>query len=391
MKILFATGIYPPDIGGPATYTRAMARALKERGHEVEVVCYADDKKSMGEEIFLVHRILRSEMLPIRYVKFAWKIFVRARKMKADIVYLQGPVSEGFPGTIGAILAGVPTTMKVVGDYAWEIYQGSLIRNGESGELLDEFILKGHSGKIRLLEFIERWTAKRAKRVITPSNYLKEKVMQWGIPSEKIKVIYNEIQSLPAGMSRDETRKVFDLDDKSVLFTAVRAVPWKNIDFLIKILAKLKNKNIILAIAGNGPCLDVWKKEAKKNNIENQVRFLDKLDRKAMGEWYRAADLFVLPSLYEGYPNVVPEAWSQGLPCFISNYGGNGEVHAYAGRGRGVSFPEPKSIAHIYELNEQKWIDELNAGLPKRFVTPEIDTQANFNAMVDEVELCLTS
>jgi UDP-glucose:(heptosyl)LPS alpha-1,3-glucosyltransferase len=233
---------------------------------------------------------------------------------------------------------------------------------------LDKFVKRRHTGKIRWLEHIERWTAKRAKQVITPSVYLKGIVEKWGVASEKIHAIYNSIQGLPAGRSREEVRTASAVTGKKVLFTAVRAVPWKNIDFLIRLLPKLNDENTILIVAGDGPCLDAWKAEAQKTGVSDRVRFLGKLDRKSMGEWYRAADLFVLPSLYEGYPNVIPEAESQGLPSLVSDHGGNKELMS--------------GMTRICVLD--RWLDELNKGLPERSPILDIDTGADFNCMFDQ-------
>lgn len=392
MKILLATGIYPPDAGGPATYTQMMARELTSRLHDVEVVCYTDDAEMTNDKTqitkniqYPVTRISRSLPLLFRYIAFTWKVFRRARAMNADLVYLQGPVCEGLPGTIGAIFAGKPTVMKVVGDYAWEMYQS---RRGGSqtrpSELLDEFITHRHAGKIGLLERIERWTARRAKRVITPSVYLKDIVKRWGVPSEKIKVIYNNVEPPDAGLSRDEVRKTFDVEEKRVLFTAVRAVPWKSIDFIIRLLPQLA-QDIVLVIAGDGPSLESWKREAITAGVQDRVRFLGKLDREQIGGWYRAADLFVLPSGYEGYPNVVPEAWSQGLPCFVSDKGGNPELHTlcmFSGDQKPDIF-HSRPYRVLSYLQEQEWMSAFLDIWPRRFQGYSNAERLNKRAMVD--------
>jgi glycosyltransferase involved in cell wall biosynthesis len=383
MKILLATGIYPPDAGGPATYTRAMARALMGRGHEVAVVCYSD-VEFRDDEKFPVVRISRRQPTWRRYLAYA--LAVRRLAKNADLVYLQGPVSEGFPGTIGAMLAGKPTVMKIVGDYAWEIYMQK--GSPEKKKLLDEFVKHPHV-EVRWLERIERWTAKRAKKVVVPSNFLKTIVEQWDVPGERITRIYNAATALPDGMNREEARQQFDVGSRKVLFTAVRAVPWKNIDFIIRLLPKLRDSSVILCAAGDGPSIEGWKREASKMGVENRVRFLGRLGGKEMGEWYRAADLFVLPSLYEGYPNVVSEAVSQGLPVFVSDQGGNNEVHEYVGQSLGSSHAEVS--AYIYELDEEKWIDELNEGFPDRFERSEVDIHTNFQRMLDETLSVLQS
>ena len=160
MRIVLATGIYPPDTGGPASYTQAISAWLQERGEVTTVICYSDKP---GDDAV---RVLRAGSVLNRYWRYAKAVYHAAKQ--ADIVYLQGPVSEGLPGTMAAMLAGKPTVMKIVGDYAWEQAQ----QKGESA-LLDEFLQSSHTGSVRLMEIIERWTARRAKRVITPSRYLK--------------------------------------------------------------------------------------------------------------------------------------------------------------------------------------------------------------------------
>lgn len=357
MKMLFATGIYPPDVGGPATYTRGMARAFHEKGHEVAVICYADASQVAlpNEESFPVIRVSRDRSLRKRYREYEEKAFQLAKEM--DIVYLQGPVSEGYPGTRAAKRAKKPTVMKVVGDYAWEVYMQSGKLNKK--KLLDEFVTHRHrmSPKIYALERIERETAKYARHVITPSVYLKGIVERWGVPSDRISVIYNEVQAIPDGLSRDDARREFNADGKRVLFYAGRAVPWKNIDFIIRLLPKLNDPTIRFVIAGDGPSLASWKEGVTKAGVQDRVLFLGPLDRKALGEWYRAADLFVLPSGYEGFPNVVAEAVSAGLPVFVSDRGGNPETYPMYGS---------NAIRVLPYLDETKWLYALQVDWPKR-------------------------
>ncbi len=381
MKILLATGIYPPDAGGPATYTQMMARELTSRLHDVEVVCYADDAEMTNDKSqntkniqYPVTRISRSLPLLFRYIAFAWKVFRRARAMNADLVYLQGPVCEGLPGTIGAMFAGKPTVMKIVGDYAWEIYQGAG-RGARGAELLDGFITHRHAVKIGLLERVERWTAKRAKRIVTPSVYLRHIVQLWGVPKEKISVIYNAISDFSSGPDRASFRAERGLDAARVIFTAVRAVPWKNIDFIISLLPDLP-KDIVLVIAGDGPCLDAWKADADRLHLGDRVRFEGRCDRGRIGEWYRASDLFVLPSGYEGFAHVIPEAASQGLPSFVSDQGGNPETQTLL---------EQSCVTVLPYLDREKWLVALSASWPERcqFMLPDV---LRFETMVNTTE-----
>ncbi len=331
MKIVLATGIYPPDIGGPASFVHRLAGELKARGDEPFVICYGDER-TMKDEGWDVRVISRSNNVLVRYVRYAIEVWKMART--AQVVFLQGPVSEGFPGTIGALLARKPIVMKIVGDYAWEIYQQTV----KQPELLDTFVMHRHSGKIRVLEFLERWTIRRAKKIVTPSNYLKWIVEQWGAPSEKIKVIYNQVELPSVSVTREELRARFQLGTQKVLLTVGRAVPWKEVEFLISLMPKLSSDFTFVHI-GDGPELDYWKSLAKTLGLESRIRFLGKQNKQTVAEWYRAADLFVLPSSYEGFSHVAVEALSSGLPCVVSDKGGNVELEHLVSSGiRVVSY-----------------------------------------------------
>ena len=341
MRILIATGIYPPESGGPATYSRALAASLVERGNQITVVTYGD-AKAESAEAWTVRVISRSGGPLWRYLKYAWRVFFEART--ADIVYLQGTVSEGLPATIGAILAGRPTAMRVPGDYAWEIYQQRV----KNPELLDAFLQKRHSGRIRWLEHIERWTAKHASSVITPSEYLKRVAMSWGVPESKIHVVLNTVNPLPSGGDPTGVRSVYHLEHATVLLSVARAVPWKGGKFLLRVLKQLPD-SYYLVWAGDGPACLEWEAYAKELGIESRVFFLGRVSRNDLASWYHAADIFLLASGYEGYPFVVPEAASAGLPCLVSDKGGNPETKN--------DFPEYVEVLP-YE-NEEAWLQAL--------------------------------
>ena len=93
MKILIATGIYPPDVGGPATYSKILSAELARRLHRVQVVTYADSVSRAPADGVI--RIARSRFKPWHYYKF-YRALVRAGR-DVDVIYAQGPVSEGYP------------------------------------------------------------------------------------------------------------------------------------------------------------------------------------------------------------------------------------------------------------------------------------------------------
>ncbi|MFZ2803651.1 MAG: glycosyltransferase family 4 protein [Patescibacteria group bacterium] len=351
MKILLATGIYPPESGGPATYTSGLFVSLKARGHEVDVLAYGD--ASLKEDH--VTRVSRAGGAVVRYIRYAWQAFRLAPQ--ADIVYAQGPVSEGFPATVGALLAGKPLMMKVVGDYAWEMAQ----QRGEE-KLLDEFLDTRHAGVIGFYEWAERWTSRSARHVVVPSRYLATVVKRWGVPAPRISTIINAVEPLPSVGLRSDERQTLGVADKVLVLTAVRAVPWKGVAGLIEWWKELPSSHV-LVVAGDGPELDHWKKRAEEYGVSDRVRFLGRIDRMTLARWYEAADVFVLDSGYEGYPHVVAEAASRGVPCLVSDRGGNPETRetfpglvrvlpyrdrqAWVGALQAVTALQPRSIPTI--------------------------------------------
>ena len=93
MKIVLATGIYPPETGGPATFVPAFARELQRRGYGVTVVTYGTEQthRDGGWDVSVVSRFGGPVL---RYLRYAWRTFLEARR--ADLIFLQGPVSEGL-------------------------------------------------------------------------------------------------------------------------------------------------------------------------------------------------------------------------------------------------------------------------------------------------------
>jgi glycosyltransferase involved in cell wall biosynthesis len=360
-----------------------MARALSDKGHEVSVVSYGEKGGVDRDDGFIVERILRSQSLLKRYMSYMRA--VRSRAHDVDFVYLQGPVSEGLPGTIGAMLAGKPTVMKVVGDYAWEMY----MQDGKGDKvLLDEFVRLNvgamrvspirKSIKIRFLEMVERWTAKRAKCVIVPSKYLKGIVEKWGVKSDRIHVIENAVEPLAFEGSEEDLRRKLGIQNRRVLFTVVRAVPWKHIDFIIRMLRDLPN-DILLAIAGDGSSLKEWKSLSQSLGVSDRIRFLGRLDRTNLAEWFGVANLFVLPSGYEGFPHVIPEAASAGVVSLVSDKGGNPETQALLGN---------EFVRVLPYLDEEEWKRALTAEWPERR-NPELPEALRFETMVKRTKKVL--
>ncbi|KAA0205829.1 glycosyltransferase, partial [Candidatus Uhrbacteria bacterium] len=346
-RILIATGIYPPAIGGPATYVPLLAQGLIDRGDRVRVATFGDDKTQRGSG-WPVSIVPKTGVAPWRYARMCWRVFRIAKRF--DLVYAMTPSSDGFPASLAAAIRRIPFALKVVGDYAWEAYQNKHQESGaKNQELLDEFLEKKHGGEIGILERMERFVARRAKTVIVPSVYLASVVERWGTPKEKIRVIHNAVTFVEPTRDRATLRRAFGVEEKRVLFTVVRCVPWKGVDFLIGLLGKLPD-DVVLVVAGDGPMQEAWERLALDRGVAGRVRFLGSVSRHVVADWNAAADAFVLASAYEGYPHVVVEALAAGRSCFVTDKAGNREM--------GDLFPHVVTV--LPYRGESAWIEALS-------------------------------
>lgn len=305
MHVLVATGLYPPEIGGPATYSKLLEGGLPAWGISVTVVPY---------------RRVRKYWKVARH--FVYWFLVMREGRSADVLYAQDPMSVGLPTALASLFLWKKFVLKVVGDYAWE---QSRQRFGFAGTL-EEFQNAQVGVVPQILRILERWVACRASRVVVPSKYLAQIVLQWGVPAEKIVVIYNGVSVGDVG-KRDIIRGVLHFEGK-LLISVGHLVPWKGFDVLLKTFAKLRKKfpDAKLFIVGSGTDLQRLEGIVHELGIGESVIFAGAVDHEALMRYIRAADVFVLNSSYEGFSHLVLETMAIGVPVVTTNVGGNPEA-----------------------------------------------------------------
>ena len=321
-KIIIATGIFPPDIGGPATYTEKLAGELKRRGFEVSVITYSNI--GLKNDNFPLVRISRKYPKGLRHFLYFWRLLKMAKD--ADIIYAQDPISSGLPARLAAKILDKKFILKIVGDYAWE--QAKVNYNiRESIETFQN--KKDYPLKIKILRFLEKWVAKSAGQIIVPSDYLKNIIRQLGVEADKIRVIYNSIDNLDFSdnLNKEEAQDKIGIKG-DILLSAGRLVPWKGFEGLIKIMPDLLNENIRfkLVIVGSGPEKEKLENLISELNLKNYVFLVGQIEHSEMLYYFKAADLFILNTNYEGLPHILLEAMQYNLPIITTPIGGNPEI-----------------------------------------------------------------
>ena len=308
MRVLIVTGIFPPDVGGPASYVPAMAAALTQRGHQVlGVVTLTDSPQDDRGRPYPVIRIARHQNRLLRRARVIWQVFRLART--ADVVFLNGLVLEGI--VAAKLLRRRRVVVKVVGDLIWERARAA----GATTLNLDEFQHARLPLWWRLLRRLQSAYMTMADLVITPSRYLEGITRGWGCAPARTLTIYNacdaSIDRRPAHPDKD-------------LVTVGRLVAWKGLGELVELAAVA---GWTLDIAGDGPLRAQLEEQIRQlGDAGRRIRLLGALPKEQIPEAMRSARIFVLNSSYEGLPHVVLEAKAAGVPVIATAAGGTHEI-----------------------------------------------------------------
>jgi glycosyltransferase involved in cell wall biosynthesis len=318
MHLLITTGIFPPDIGGPATYVPQIARGLLERGHTVTVLTLSDHlDQDDGVYPFRVVRLLRAQPKPLRIARTVQTIWRLGQE--ADALFVNGIALEA---SLVNLALGKPLILKVVGDLAWE----RATTRGWSAETFDAFQTARHGLKIALLKRLRAWWTRRADRVLVPSQYLARLAMAWGVSQDRITVIYNAV-ALP-----DRIAVVpIPLAAPLKLVTAGRLVPLKRVDGIIEAVAGMNEVGLV--VIGDGPERKRLESRVLELGLAGRVCFAGACGQRETLALMATCDIFVLNSTHEGLPHVVLEAMALGLPVVATDVGGTPELIQHGSNG----------------------------------------------------------
>lgn len=327
---MIVTGIFPPDVGGPATFVSRVAQAWSEQGHGVTVVTLADAPEESVEPLpFRLVRILRRSPKLWRRLRTILAILGGARG--ADVLFINGLALEA---NIANSVLRLRQVHKVVGDKAWEM----AVTTRETSDSFEDFQRAPQTASVdRLRRLRSRWTC-RADAVIVPSRYLGRIVAGWGVPEERLIVVYNAVQ-IP-----DEVEVLrIPLYTSSKVISVGRLVPWKGLAGLIRAVAKLPD--VGLAIVGDGLERERLERLARDQGCADRIWFAGLRDHVEALGLMAAADLFVLNSTYEGLPHAVLEAQALRTPVVASDAGGTAEAVFDGETGRLVPVNDEETLA----------------------------------------------
>jgi glycosyltransferase involved in cell wall biosynthesis len=331
LNVLIVSGIWPPDVGGPASHAPELAGFLHARGHTVEVVTTADSAPQ--QELYAVHWASRRLPVGVRHLRCAF--LIRAIAARSDVVYATSMLTRA---ALGAQIARRPLVVKLATDPAHE----RAARRGLFAGDPDAFQHYDGGVRVAALRKARDASVQRAAHVFCPSAYLRGLAIGWGVRPERVSVIPNPAPVLDDLAPRDELRAALGLDGPTLVF-AGRLGPQKTLEVALEAVARVDG--VTLLLAGDGPERPALEARAHQLGLDTRARFLGPQSRARVLELFRAADASALSSAYENFPHGVVESLAVGTPVIATDVGGVAEVLRDGENGLLVPPGDPGALA----------------------------------------------
>ena len=365
MRVLVTVGIFPPDIGGPATFVPKIAKYFQdELNYEIEILTLSDNKNSNINDDFSVKRIDRNLPIIYRWLKTIFTIYKLGKNK--DLIFVNG---LGTEATIANIFLKKKIIRKIVGDPVWE----RAYSKAKISESFDEFQVKNYGFSISLQKKVRSFSIKKSDIVVTPSQHLKNFILNLGFKN-KIEIINNGV------LIPEENTNIFTNDQINITIVS-RLVSHKNIEKIIKAISDLNSPLINLNIIGDGPELNQLQKISLESNNKDNIIFHGKLNRDEINHIFLNSDIYIQASNYEGLPHSLLEAMSYGIPVLCTPVGECKEILGNEDRGYILDLPVSKNNikSKISQVIGEKDIANKKGERGKDFINEKYNLTNSFN------------
>jgi len=308
LKILVTTGIFPPDVGGPARFVPEVCKKLSIN-HDITVITYSNKPFEELRYDFKVLRLYRNSIKLIRFLKTIMTIYKVGKEV--DVIFVNGLWLEVY---ITNIILKKKIYRKIVGDPVWEKF------NNKNSNFIDfdKFQNAKKNFYYTFLTFLRNNSFKSSDLIIVPSDHLKLFVKKAG---------YNgEIIQINNGTKITEYNE--EITDNNFLIVS-RLVKHKNIDLVINTFKKINDNlslNFKLDIVGDGPEYKNLENLINKLNLTEKIFLIGKKNEDEVEKYYKEAKFFIQASSYEGSPHSILEAINYNNFVIATNFGGVVEI-----------------------------------------------------------------
>jgi glycosyltransferase involved in cell wall biosynthesis len=303
MKIIILVLHFPPKwLAGTELASYSIAKYLGKRDNNVNVITSYDEglPNHQYKDGFHIFRISRSDIRIFGYLIFWIKIFWNIKKIQPDIVHVQG------------LYMAVPAFL------AKKIFKIPYIISGQGSDVYLSWSFKRIISKLGL---------NNSKVSLALTEHMKKEMKN--ISTNRVIVIPNGIDISNYNLDKFKSRKKLGINQNQKIITFIgRLEPVKGVKYLIEAINTLKDTelNLKLLIVGYGEDNQKLRLLVKNLELEDHVIFTGKISNERIPDYLAASDIFVLPSLSEGFPVVLLEAMASGLPIITTNVRGLSEI-----------------------------------------------------------------
>jgi glycogen(starch) synthase len=372
---------YPPlVVGGLGRHVEALARELAAGGHDVQMV-------TRGEKDEVVDEVLDG---------------VRVRRAAADPIAIDFTTETLLAWSQAAehalIRAALPLVRRqradVVHAHDWLVAQSALTLAGTTGAPLVATIHATEAGRHQgwlpkplnfAIHSVERWLAQSADAVITCSGTMRDETSRlFELDPAHVQVVPNGIDAdrwEVTAAARTAARARYAGDGPLLMFTG-RLVHEKGVQTLLDAVRPLRDRHpgLRLAIAGTGPHEDALRARARKARIARSVEWLGFVEQDDLPGLCAAADVAIVPSLYEPFGIVALEAAAAGLPLVVAETGGLSDL--VTDRVATGSFP-PGDVAALVHAVDSVLVDRAGSRRAVQLATRVIRRDYTWRAVAE--------
>ncbi len=332
MKISIFVKKFPPrGLAGAEIAAYNIAKYFTKKQHEVHVITtlYKDGKRETIDEGFFVHSILWPEIKFLGGLFFWLNAFRQLKKINPNIMHFQGTDISLFT----FFLIKIQKKPFVVWAQGSDVYFQSKIKR-----LTSKIILKNADSVIALTEDMKNHLKNIYEREIL--------IIPNGIDLSKFEYLPKDNYYSKFG---------FEKNTKIILYVGTFR-PVKGLKYLIEAMKIIGDKEKRLVIIGHGKEKDDLENLVKNLNLKDCVTFIGKTPNQEVIRFMASSDVFVLPSLSEGFPIVILEAMASGLPIVATKVRGLPEIFKDGQNGFLVEPRNPEKIAEkiLLILNDEE-------------------------------------
>lgn len=337
MRVLHVSPDYYPSVGGIERFCEELATKTSRVGHEVHILTQTANGQKDEEEFrgVKIHRIKPI----IRYSKarVTPNINEKIKDISPDIIHIQGPA----PGMVDfvkknktKILMTCHVDLSLDNSLAYKILSAAYrtIAFKKNMQKIDKLVL---------LSEVFRSQSKLSKVFAR-------------VPEHKISIIPNGVdieQFSPGNNSKNEYKSYLSVNSRYFAIFVGSMEPlhaYKGVEYLLHAISKTRDLDMTFSLIGEGQLKQKYMKTAESLGILDRVSFPGKIDDKMLVSYYRAADMFILPSLsYETMPTVMLEAMACGTPIIATRTPGPSAMIAEGYNGYLVNAADSEDLAKI--------------------------------------------